>query len=420
MADTSIQATDASPNNRSREEKALRKAEKNRRKKERKKQERKCKAEEAIILAGQTPSLPKDLKEDLDAGGPTSAPAKVDASTSVARTTTRVTEESFKSARAHYSPVSAKVTSEHVGSPKVTSRPLVDEDDNIEENLGEGLATTQSPGTPTKEPLLPAGSQPSVIIPVGKPPPVISPILSVSEYENSVVMVDRPDLDSFNGLTFRKPLILDSVDSDDDGSIEDTIITQGAKAALSQSSKTLVPKPHLQAIDLSVDPDESDDEDLSTLGDSDPHGCEPEEIKSKRHTGFSAPEDLPKWFPRNIKQIYRVDRHGGALSFKELNEITRYRAALEKIRRQKWNTYIQAGKARWKLQKILRRLRVRPLTKAFYEYRNKQYKDWNKKALKSWKRLEKTHLGVSILDETININFRQERIIYEKKLGGRL
>tara|TARA_R110002060_G_scaffold24857_1_gene33847 strand:- start:530 stop:868 length:339 start_codon:yes stop_codon:yes gene_type:complete len=104
----------------------------------------------------------------------------------------------------------------------------------------------------------------------------------------------------------------------------------------------------------------------------------------------------------------------------ELNEITRYRAALERIRRQKWNTYIQAGEARWKLQKILRRLRIRPLTKAFYEYRNKQYKVWKEKALKSWERLEKTHLGVSILDETININFRQERIIYEKNLGGRL
>ena len=54
------------------------------------------------------------------------------------------------------------------------------------------------------------------------------------------------------------------------------------------------------------------------------------------------------------------------------------------------------------------------------DQRNKQYKVWKEKALKSWERLEKTHLGVSILDETININFRQERIIYEKNLGGRL
>jgi len=40
--------------------------------------------------------------------------------------------------------------------------------------------------------------------------------------------------------------------------------------------------------------------------------------------------------------------------------------------------------------------------------------------LRRWKRLEKMHRGVAVLDETINLNFRQERMIWEKKLGGRL
>jgi hypothetical protein len=109
-------------------------------------------------------------------------------------------------------------------------------------------------------------------------------------------------------------------------------------------------------------------------------------------------------------------------TFQELNEITRYRSVLEDIRRRKWRKYIEAGEARWKLQQLLHRLRVRSwtMTKRYHEYRKKQFETWKKKALRRWKRLEKTHLGILILDETINLNFRQERMIYEKKLGGRL
>ena len=60
------------------------------------------------------------------------------------------------------------------------------------------------------------------------------------------------------------------------------------------------------------------------------------------------------------------------------------------------------------------------MTKKFYKYREKQFNQWKVEALKRWKTLEKTHRGCLILDETININFMQERMIYEKKLGGRL
>jgi hypothetical protein len=60
------------------------------------------------------------------------------------------------------------------------------------------------------------------------------------------------------------------------------------------------------------------------------------------------------------------------------------------------------------------------MPKKFCAYRKKQFEKWKKEALRRWKRLEKTHLGILILDETINLNFRQERMIYEKKLGGRL
>jgi hypothetical protein len=56
-----------------------------------------------------------------------------------------------------------------------------------------------------------------------------------------------------------------------------------------------------------------------------------------------------------------------------LNEITRYRAALEIIYRRKWREYIKAGKARWQLQQALHHLKCRPLTKPFYKYRKEQF-----------------------------------------------
>ncbi|KAG4433759.1 hypothetical protein IFR05_010758 [Cadophora sp. M221] len=410
MASTSMQVVEPGPNegqDRSLEELALHKAEKKKLKKERKQERKqKRKAKKAAKLAEQA-----------------SASAKEDAPTPSTPNTARpfpLSNDGLKSARAHYSPIPANISSQPVKSPEIFPKSADDEPDSAGEILERSFATNRSPDSLTKESLQSARVHHNSVRAIVDQAPIFSPsTTSISEYDNSVAMVDRPEPGADDDMAIKK-VSTAILDSEDDSSIEETIFTQGAQAALSRTSRPLAPKRHLQALDLSVDPIGSDDEELSSLGDSDPRGREPEEIKPKRHAGFPAPEDLPGWFPTNIKQIYRVGRHGGALSFKELNEITRYRAALERIRRQKWNAYIEAGEARWKLQKICRRLRTRPLTKAFYQYRNKQYQVWKEKALKAWKRLEKTHLGVSILDETININFRQERIIYEKKLGGRL
>ncbi|KAJ5040223.1 uncharacterized protein L3040_005885 [Drepanopeziza brunnea f. sp. 'multigermtubi'] len=203
------------------------------------------------------------------------------------------------------------------------------------------------------------------------------------------------------------------VDLEDGSDVEETIITPAA-ASLSRRLK-FAPGEHLQAFPREVTDEDHEELNGAEFDDSDGEQVVPEPTT---HPGFPPAEELPKWFPENIKNIYQVDRHGGALSFKELNEITRYRAALEIILRRRWKTYLEAGEARFKLQKLVRRLRARPVTEAYFKYRNKQYKTWKGKALASWKRLEKMHSGVLILDATININFRQERIIYEKELGG--
>ena len=102
-----------------------------------------------------------------------------------------------------------------------------------------------------------------------------------------------------------------------------------------------------------------------------------------------------------------------------MNEITRYRAALEVIYRGKWRKYIVAGKARFELQKVIHSLKVQPLTEKFYKYRKQQFRSWKENALKLWKRLEKYHRGMLILDETIKINFRQERVMWEHHLRER-
>ena len=110
-----------------------------------------------------------------------------------------------------------------------------------------------------------------------------------------------------------------------------------------------------------------------------------------------------------------------SLHQQELDRLTKYRNAMERVKRIKWKKYLEEGKTRWQLQRYIRRMR--PVAKEIprlIEYRNVQLQRSDEMALKRWKRLEKLHLGLRVLDEAIDLNFRQERIIFEKKLGGRL
>jgi hypothetical protein len=107
-------------------------------------------------------------------------------------------------------------------------------------------------------------------------------------------------------------------------------------------------------------------------------------------------------------------------SLQELNDITRFRARVEMRRRRNWKKYLEAGQARWKLQQILHKLRVRPTTKEFYTFRKNQYTYWKEEALRRWKGLERIHRSVLFLDEIINTNFLMERVIYKASLDGSL
>lgn len=102
-------------------------------------------------------------------------------------------------------------------------------------------------------------------------------------------------------------------DSDCDSDVEDTIVTEGAKKAITSPPRTYgVPhRTHLQAW-LPDDDGHSEDETVEDST-SDIVQLKPQ---PQRQIGFPAVTDLPSWFPKNIKRIYQVDRHGGSLSFK--------------------------------------------------------------------------------------------------------
>jgi hypothetical protein len=115
----------------------------------------------------------------------------------------------------------------------------------------------------------------------------------------------------------------ESEDSEDgeESSAEEEIITEGARLQLSSSpldrlSTNRVIKAPREREDSPTEDDEptTDDEEEGSDVETEPER-EPEVSKPVRQVGFPSPEELPSWFPENIKQIYRIDRRGGALRY---------------------------------------------------------------------------------------------------------
>lgn len=98
-------------------------------------------------------------------------------------------------------------------------------------------------------------------------------------------------------------------------------MTAGARATLNNAPAwpTVATRPNIsfETHHLPGDPS-SEDEWLESESDSEQSEMPSEQSQDAkpRHVGFPPVEELPDWFPENIKQIYRVDRHGGALSYK--------------------------------------------------------------------------------------------------------
>jgi hypothetical protein len=108
----------------------------------------------------------------------------------------------------------------------------------------------------------------------------------------------------------------------------------------------------------------------------------------------------------------------------ELNILTQYRAAMEFVRRRQWSSYINAGRAKYQLQKEIRKLKVRVVHQSigtkFFDHRMALYETWKEKAYRAWEKLEKIQVAMKVLDEAIHINFRQETMIYHKRLDAKV
>lgn len=115
-----------------------------------------------------------------------------------------------------------------------------------------------------------------------------------------------------------KTVIEDSADdgSADDDSAEEEIVTAGARATLNHSEQRHVaPRPNI-TYETHRLPGEVSSEEGSSESESEESEVPSVQPDAKpRHVGFPPVEELPLWFPENIKQMYRVDRHGGALSY---------------------------------------------------------------------------------------------------------
>jgi hypothetical protein len=104
-------------------------------------------------------------------------------------------------------------------------------------------------------------------------------------------------------------------DSEAGDSAEEEIVTAGARHALNNSPpRRTAPRPNVTFETHRLPGEESSDSE-SESEESEVSSVQPQDTRP-RHVGFPPVEELPDWFPENIKQMYRVDRHGGALSYK--------------------------------------------------------------------------------------------------------
>jgi hypothetical protein len=171
------------------------------------------------------------------------------------------------------------------------------------------------------DPLKRGTSRPVVLIPSRCPPKTTT---AMTKDTPQIYQRDTPNKKPDKPLPaakFSEPITKGVIeDSEGDDSAEEEIVTAGARATLNNSPpRRVAPRPNVsfETHHLPGDPP-SEDESSELESESDQletPGAEPQEVKP-RHVGFPPVEELPIWFPRNIKRIYRVDRHGGALSYK--------------------------------------------------------------------------------------------------------
>lgn len=101
-----------------------------------------------------------------------------------------------------------------------------------------------------------------------------------------------------------------------------------------------------------------------------------------------------------------------------MHRLTRYRAWLEARRRRRWRQYLKAGKVRWQLSNVLKKLRLYPesTTAALYRRRICQHHMWKGKAIRAMRKLDVIIGAINYVDDKMAEIFEAERLVYEKHL----
>jgi hypothetical protein len=107
------------------------------------------------------------------------------------------------------------------------------------------------------------------------------------------------------GHESESPQLISAIDHTEEDEIEETIITAGARSA------SFVQAEVVEADDDDF-PNSPEATDFTKSNQDEPKA----KTSRKPAPGFVLSEELPRWFPKNIKDIYAVNRNGGSLSFK--------------------------------------------------------------------------------------------------------
>jgi hypothetical protein len=165
-------------------------------------------------------------------------------------------------------------------------------------------------------------SRPMVIVPSYRPqkPTISGSKAAAFEDHRDMATEGPPEMFSSPNSSPLSKTVID--DSEADDSAEEEIVTAGAASLkISPPDRTALDNARLNVrFETHLMPGEVPSEEESEDSDSESEEREGPNVQphddKPRHVGFPPFEELPVWFPENIKHMYGVDRHGGALSYK--------------------------------------------------------------------------------------------------------
>jgi hypothetical protein len=137
--------------------------------------------------------------------------------------------------------------------------------------------------------------------------------LSVERYfEHNIQDIDRSRTVSPFG----------EAEAEGDSSVEEELVSTGGKVTWEKAASRFVQACHNETSKERQEAQDVEEELESEQGSERASKPNLETVQCEQ-PGFPASEQIPSWFPKNIKRIYKIDRHGGALKFKASSSFLR-------------------------------------------------------------------------------------------------